>query len=304
MTLSYAMFRLLVFPGLLFALPASWLFVWIERKAIARMQQRIGPPFLQPFFDFVKLVGKSTPERVGVDGALMIMWPILAVAASIGALSVLPVFPGAHGFAGDLILLMGLLELPSFLLIAAGYSSRSLFGEIGSVREAILSVSYSVVLLMAILSIAVSQHTFRLDELASHPASPLRWLGVLAILVCIPAKLHINPFSVPNAEQEIYAGPMTEFAGPELALWELSHGLEWVAMTGLVASIALPRTSYVGLDVILLVALSVGIVLLLSGLAAATARLTIESSARFYWRCAAVVGVLALSAALLMGRKL
>jgi NADH-quinone oxidoreductase subunit H len=83
--------------------------------------------------------------------------------------------------------------------------------------------------------------------------------------------LHINPFSVPNAEQEIYAGPMTEFAGPELALWELSHGLEWVAMTGLVASIALPRTGYVGLDVIFFVVLSLGIVLLLSALAAATA---------------------------------
>jgi formate hydrogenlyase subunit 4 len=304
MTLFYALFRLLIFPGLLFALPASWLFVWIERKAVARMQQRVGPPFLQPFFDFVKLMGKTAPARVGIDGALMRTWPILAVAASIGALSVLPVFPGAHGFTGDLILLLGLLELPSFILIAAGYSSRSLFAEIGSVREAILSVSYSVLFLMAVLSIAVSQHTFRLDSLASEPASPLRWLGVLAILVCIPAKLHINPFSVPNAEQEIYAGPMTEYAGPELALWELSHGLEWVALTGLVASVALPHTGHWTLDLILFVAVSLGIVLLLSGVAAATARLTIESSTRFYWRCAVAMGVLAVSAALLMRLKL
>jgi hypothetical protein len=69
----------------------------------------------------------------------------------------------------------------------------------------------------------------------------MRWLGILAILVCLPAKLHINPFSLPNAEQEIYAGPMTEYAGPELAMWELSHGLEWVAATGLVATLVAPH---------------------------------------------------------------
>ncbi len=63
----------------------------------------------------------------------------------------------------------------------------------------------------------------------------------MAILVCLPAKLHINPFSLPNAEQEIYAGPMTEYAGPELAMWELSHGLEWVAATGLVATLVAPH---------------------------------------------------------------
>ncbi len=63
----------------------------------------------------------------------------------------------------------------------------------------------------------------------------------MAILICLPAKLHINPFSLPNAEQEIYAGPMTEYAGPELAMWELAHGLEWVAATGLVATLVAPH---------------------------------------------------------------
>ena len=304
MTLLYALFRMLVFPGLLFAVPASWFFLWLERKAVARMQQRVGPPFLQPFYDFIKLMGKTAPARTGVQGSLMSVWPILAVAAAIGALSLLPVFPGAHGFTGDLILLLALLEVPSFILVAAGFSSRSLFGEIGAIREAILAISYSVVLVAAVLAIAASQHTFRLDDLAAQPTSPVRWIAVLAILVCIPAKLHINPFSVPNAEQEIYAGPMTEYAGPELALWEVSHGLEWVALTGLLACIAQPRTGTWSLDGILFLTISIGIVLLLSALAAATARLTVEVSARFYWRCAMAMGVLAVSAALLARIKL
>jgi formate hydrogenlyase subunit 4 len=301
MNLTSALARLLLFPGLLFAVPASWLFLWIERKAVALMQQRIGAPFFQPFFDFMKLMGKQTPGRAGIDGALMKAWPVLAVASSLGALGLLPVISGSGGFTGDLILLLALLELPSLCLIAAGFSSRSLYGEIGSVREAVMSVSYNVVFLTAVVAIAAAQHTFRLEDLAQGSLSPLRFIGVAAILVCIPAKLHINPFSLPNAEQEIYSGPMTEYAGGELALWELAHGLEWVATTGLVATLALPRTGLAVIDAILFVAVSIVLVVLLAGLAASTARLTIDRSVRFYWRCALLVAALAVASALFTG---
>jgi len=298
MNLQTALLRLLIFPGLLFAVPAGWLFLWIERKAVARAQRRVGPPFPQPFFDFMKLMGKTLPERPGATGVLLKLWPVLSVASLTGVLALLPIFAGSGGFAGDLVLLLVLLELPSICLIAAGFSSRSLFGEIGAAREAVLSVAYNLVFLLAAVAIGASQHSFRLDELCRFPGMPLRWVGILGLLVCIPARLHVNPFSAPDAEQEIYAGPVTEYAGPELALWELSHGLEWVAMTGLVACLALPHLGN-WLDAPLFVAASCLIVLLLSALAAATARLQIDRSVRFYWRCGAAVGVLTLCAALM-----
>jgi formate hydrogenlyase subunit 4 len=298
--MSEALFRFFVFPGLLFAAPAAWFFLWLERKAVAVMQQRIGPPFMQPFFDFLKLMGKQSPQRRGLSGALMLALPLLAVSAAAGAVGLLPVLPGAGGFPGDLILLLGLLELPSMFLIAAGFSSRSLFAEIGSVREAILSVSYNIVFLMAILSIAVTQHTFRIDALATLPPAPLRWLGVMAILICLPGKLHLNPFSLPNAEQEIYAGPLTEYAGPELAMWELAHGLEWVGAAGLAATLLLPHTGPAWLSALLFVFAIVAIVLLLSAVAAGTARLALDSSVRFYSRCALVVAALSIVSILLM----
>ena len=292
--------RLLIFPGLVFAVPAAWFFLWVERKAVARMQGRIGPPFMQPFYDFVKLLGKQTPPRSGAGGLLMRAWPLIAVASAAGAVGLLPVLPTSGGFEGDLILLLALLELPSMCIIAAGFSSRSIFGEIGSAREAVLSVSYNIVFLLAIVSIAASQHTFRLEALAQLPASPLRWLGVLAILVCLPAKLHLNPFSLPNAEQEIYSGPMTEYAGPELAMWELSHGLEWVAATGLVATLAAPYLAIWWMAALVFVALSFVIVLMLSVVAAATARIQIDTTVRFYWQCTLIFAVLAISSALFM----
>lgn len=304
-SLLTALARLLIFPGLLFAVPAAWFFLWVERIAVARMQQRVGPPFMQPFWDFMKLLGKSTPPRSGIAGLLMRAWPLIAVSSAAGAVGLLPVLPSSGGFEGDLILLLALLELPSICIIAAGFSSRSIFGEIGSAREAALSVSYNIVFLLAIVSIAASQHTFRLEALAAMPNSPLLWLGVVAIVVCLPAKLHINPFSLPNAEQEIYAGPMTEYAGPELAMWELSHGLEWVAATGLVATLVAPHfaiASWMGawLAGFIFVAISFAVVLLLSVLAAATARLAIDSSVRFYWQCTLIFAVLAISSALFM----
>jgi NADH-quinone oxidoreductase subunit H len=302
-SLITALARFLIFPGLLFAVPAAWFFLWVERKAVARMQGRIGPPFMQPFFDFIKLLGKDTPQRTGVGGLLMMAWPLIAVSAAAGAVGLLPVLPASGGFQGDLILLLALLELPSMCIIAAGFSSRSIFGEIGSAREAVLSVSYNVVFLLAIISIAASQHTFSLSALAQLPASPLRWLGIAAILVCLPAKLHLNPFSLPNAEQEIYSGPMVEYAGPELAMWELSHGLEWVAATGLVATLIAPAFTQWWVAALVFVALSFAIVLLLSVVAAATARLQIDTTVRFYWQCTIIFAVLAVASALFMRFK-
>lgn len=303
MNLITALARLLIFPGLLFAVPFAWFFLWVERKSVALMQGRIGPPFMQPFYDFIKLLGKDMPERNGVGGLLMKAWPLLAVSSAAGAVALLPVLPSSGGFQGDLILLLALLEVPSMCIIAAGFSSRSIFGEIGSAREAVLSVSYNVVFLLAIVSIAASQHTFRLEALAQLPPSFLRYLGIAAILVCLPAKLHLNPFSLPNAEQEIYSGPMTEYAGPELAMWELSHGLEWVAGTGLIATLVAPHITLGWLAILLFVAISVAIVLLLSVLASATARLAIDTTVRFYWQCTLIFAVLAVAAALFMRYK-
>ena len=284
--------NLLLFPGLLFAIPAGWFYVWGEHKAVALMQRRIGPPLLQPFYDFVKLIGKRTPSRHGIDANLLRLWPVLSVLSMVGALALLPVFPDGKGFNGDAVLLVALLEVPSICFILAGFTTGSMYGEIGAIREAVLSVANNLVFLLSIVTLAVTEQTFRLSDVAGFSVNPGHWIGVFGILLCIPAKLRLNPFSTPSAEQEIYSGPLTEYAGAPLGLWKMAHGLEWVALTGFVSTLILPASGPWWFHVVGFMVLSFAQVLLLSMISAATARFTLQSAIRFYFRWAAILAVL------------
>lgn len=300
MNVGRALLALLIFPGLLYAAPMAWLMLWIERKLLARMQGRIGPPFYQPFFDFVKLMAKQPLARSGFDGWLLTALPVLAVGASLGALALLPVFPDG-GFAGDLILLVALLEVPAVCTVLAGFASRSVFGQVGATREAVLSIAYNLPFLTAVVALASSTGSWQLAGLTAWPAGQPglaagggRLIALLALLLCLPVKLRLNPFSLSNAEQEIYAGPTTEFGGPRLAFWELAHGLEWVALTGLVVSLFPLRIGVAGIDAAIFALLSLGLVIALSILAGATARLKMPQATRFYWQWGLGLAVLAL----------
>jgi NADH-quinone oxidoreductase subunit H len=220
-----------------------------------------------------------------------------------GALALLPALAGGAGFTGDLILLVGLLELPPLCLILAGYASRSIFGEVGATREAVVSIACNAPFLAALLALATAGGTLRLQELAAATPWTVRAPALLAILLCLPVKLRLNPFSLSNAEQEILAGPLTELDGRWLALWELAHALEWVALTGLVAALVFPPSGASALlDGLRLGAVSLALVPPLTLLGAATGRLKLGQVTRWLWRWPTLAAVAAVVVAQLVRR--
>lgn len=297
MSFAEALTGLLIFPGLLYAVPAAWLMEWTHRKLTARLQRRIGPPFYQPFFDFVKLLAKTPVDRPSLQAIVMTALPVIASGATLGAIALLPViFTG--GFTGDLVLLVALIEVAPLCLVIAGFATRSLYGGIGAAREAILTIVYNVPFLIALFALVIGAGGFSLARIAETPMWHVRIPALIALLLTIPVKLHLNPFSAASAEQEIYTGATTEYDGPRLAMWELSHELEWVVLAGLWAVLAYPVTLLAWpARAALFVVLSFAVVIVLTAVAAATARLRVTQVSRFFWLWGVGVSLVALLAA-------
>ncbi len=294
MTLATVAIQTLVFPGLIYAGLASFFMMWSERKIGARVQRRIGPPFYQAFFDFVKLLGKRSVKRPPLQGFIMGALPIAAVVTTLGAVVLLPVLRGNVSFPGDLVLFVSLLEAGPLFTVLGGFASRSMWGGLGASREAVMTAVYNLPFLTALVALAWHGN-LSLDGLTGYAGWPIQVLAVLAILLCLPAKLHLNPFSVASAEQELYTGATTEYDGWRLAFWELAHGLEWVVLTGLVAVLVLPGVSVIGywlIPAFLVVSLLVMVIVSLG--AAATARLKLAATARWFWLWGLLVAAVSL----------
>lgn len=286
---------LLVWPGLACGTLLGWFFVWSARKLTARVQGRKGPPFYQPCFDFIKLLGKEVLAPAGVSRVLYYSLPLASVSAVVCALALIPA-PGnlMPSFRGDLILLLYLLEVPALCGVLAGYASRSLYGEVGAAREAVLVLGYNLPLLAAMVALGVQAGSLRLANLAAAPLAPVHAAAGVAFLLAVPARLKRNPFSIPNAEQEIVAGSLTDYSGAPLAFFELSHSLELVAFVGLFTVLFLPPAADPLLGAALYVCGSLTLVVLVSLVAAATARLKVRQAFRFYWSWGAAAGLAAL----------
>ncbi len=290
---------LLLWPGLIGGALLGWLLLWMRRKLMARMQQRIGPPFYQPFFDFVKLLGKQTVVPEGVNRQLFYALPMVSLAAVTYGLALLPVpWNPASSFGGDLILLIYLLEVPALCDVLAGYGSRSVYGQVSAAREAVLSLGYNLPFLAAVIAIAMAAGSYRLGDLAAAPFGWTHVAAALAFVLALPAKLKSNPFSIPNAEQEILGGAHTEYNGAPLALFELAHAIELVALIGLFGVLFLPAVSNTFAALLFYLLFGMAVVAAVTLLSAGTARLTIAQAVRFYWRWGLAIAALAFVAAL------
>jgi NADH-quinone oxidoreductase subunit H len=290
---------LLVWPGILVSAPLGWFELWFVRKLVARLQGRKGPPFFQPFFDFVKLLGKQTVIPGGTGRSLFHALPLIALAAVTAALAIVPM-PGnaLPSLPGDVVLLLYLLEVPVLCEVLAGYVTRSVYGQVAAMREALLSLAYNLPFLAAVIALAWHVGSFDLHRLQAAPFGIVHLFAAVAFLMALPARMKTNPFSIPNAEHEIVADAHIEYNGKPLALFKLAGALEVVLLTELFAVLFVPAAPHPAATAALYLAVGLAVLGAVTVLAATTARIRLAQAFRFYWTWGGAASAAALLAAL------
>ena len=304
----YILFKILIFPGLLFAVVIGLFLAGLDRKLLARMQKRVGPPLRQPLFDFLKLLGKETIVPHAANKTVYLAAPVVGFTALIVLALFIPVF-GYSTFSGngDLIVILYLLTIPAVALIVGGSSSGSPYAGIGISREMVTMMSYELPLVVVLLTVARkvggSALCFSLGDIVSWQAEngclafhPALIPAAIAMLLIIPAEVGTQPFDVAEAETEICEGPLIEYSGASLAMFKLNTAVKMFIMTALFANLFFGgiETGYVALDAVIMVAICALVTFFsMTLIHAVTARLKIEHLFKFYWTV--VAGLAALS---------
>jgi NADH-quinone oxidoreductase subunit H len=241
-----AVIYLLIFPGFVFLFSFSLFTEYLDRKVYARIQRRVGPPFLQPFADLVKLSAKEDVVPEKAERFMFTAAPLVGIAAIFAAYLYLPIVTstGLHSFNGDLIVVLYLLTIPTLAMFLGGWYSGNVFGQKGGMRVASLLFSYEIPFFLSILTPALIQGSWRMADIVTYEAShPLviiiSLLGFIIAVISLQGKLERLPFDIPEAETEIVAGPLVEYSGRRLALFRLGRDAEMVVGAGLIAVVFL-----------------------------------------------------------------
>ena len=317
MTFLINLVQLLIFPGLLFCVVFGVIMAGIDRKLVARMQRRVGPPILQPWYDFVKCCAKETIIPRCAKKAIFIGAPYLGLACLIVIALFIPVgsFGSAFTAGADLVVILYLLTIAGVTLIIGASSTGSPYAGVGLSREMVAMISYElpfVLVLLAVGRVAGADSglgcTFSLGTIAAYQAAngPLlaHWAlipAAIAMLLVIPCEVGSHPFDIAEAETEICEGALAEYSGHPLGVFRLSHYVKMYIMTALFCALFLGGIT-VGLAGTVGVVIDVLIFLVLCGVVsficmtlphAVCARLRVEQVFKFYWTV--VAGLAALS---------
>ena len=198
----------------------------IDRRLTARMQSRMGPPLMQPFYDVIKLWGKEPFIASSLQ-------PVLAfgyLGFSVAAFALL-------AFGQDMLLMIFTMGIADLCLIMAAFNSKSPYSNIGARRELIGMLSYEPVMLLVAISIYFVTGSFQVGSVftVSRPLLmflPLTFLALIPVLVIDMKK---SPFDVSgsgHAHQELVRGVYTELSGYTLALVELGHWTKVALLLG------------------------------------------------------------------------
>jgi NADH-quinone oxidoreductase subunit H len=287
---------LLLFPGGLFVMASGLLYEWVDRKLLARFQNRIGPRWFQPLADVVKLLSKEEVLPEGVNSFLFYMLPVFALTGALTAALYVPMagFTPAYSFNGDLVVTIYMLSLMTLCLGLAGANTINRFSLVGATRTLTQLFSYEAPFLLALLGPALAAGTWQISRVNDFASQAPLWMmisqpiGFLVAMVGLMGKLELPPFDSPEAETEIVAGALTEYSGRGFALFRLGKNVELVIGLTLVAAFYLGGL-HNPIDFLLK---TLGLLLVLAFFQSLFARLRIDQVVGLWWRIGALLALL------------
>ncbi|MBN2274264.1 MAG: NADH-quinone oxidoreductase subunit H [Bacteroidales bacterium] len=284
----------LIFPGLIFISVAGGLLSGFDRKITAWLQFRKGPPLIQPFYDFLKLLlVKETiiPARGSV--LTFLAAPVFAFAGALisGLLILLPGFGFKPGFSGDVIVVFYMLTIPSLTYIIGALAAGNPLASVGASREMKLIISYELTFLLIIAAVILKAgNTIRISDIIQAQVEQGAFIGsisglllFIAAVFCIQAKLGLVPFDMAEAETEINHGAFIEYSGTAYALIKLAKYIMFFILPAFICVILLGGISLNGIQVLWTILKIMGVVLLITLIRNTNPRVKIDQAMRFFF---------------------
>lgn len=250
-------------------LVATMLMVWFERKAIAGMNNRIGPNkagpwgLLQTLADGTKLFFKEDllPERA--DRFVFRLAPFLAFVPAFLVWSIIPLggdfSNGKNGLVTwfghttrvqladppvGILLLLALSSIAVYGIMLAGWSSGSKYPLLGSVRASAQMVSYEAALGLSVATVILLAGTLSTSGIVGHQGNFVNWhvisTGVIPFvifMIAATAEMNRPPFDLVEAEQELVGGFNTEYSGIRFGLFFLAEFMNTITMSGIIVTL-------------------------------------------------------------------
>ena len=225
-------------------------FIWFERRAMARMQARLGPnragPFglLQPFADAIKVLIKEDIIPACADKPVHYLAPIIAFVPTLMIFAVVPFQNGA--LLADLnigvLYVAAISSVSAIGVFMAGWGSNNKYTMLGAMRNVAAVISYEIPVILSLAAVVLLTGSMSLNKIVLAQNIPFILMQPLAFLIFFmagSAEINRAPFDLLEADSEIVAGFHTEYSGMKFALFYLVEYAEALAMAAIVATVFL-----------------------------------------------------------------
>ncbi len=233
----------------------------IERKILGRMQHRYGPnrtgPFglLQPIADALKSIFKQDITPTVADKFVYTLAPAISITFALAAFGAIPAGPAGSLFGFDpwvvdldvgLLYVLAATSMGVYGIFLGGWAANSKYALLGSLRSAAQIISYELGLGLSVLTIIMISGTLNLRaivELNVWSVSPWLWIPLavafVTFLISGIAEVNRTPFDLPEAEQEIVAGYLTEYSSIKWALYQMAEYVNMMTASAFISTLFL-----------------------------------------------------------------